>query len=80
MFQPVIFATMAMSAASFASAAPTRSIPLSCSSSACRRCSPDYGAGFELYGRLDDAAFRRVILLLLLVSGLTLVIPLSLFR
>lgn len=29
--------------------------------------------GFKLYGRLDDAAFRRLILLLLLLSGLALV-------
>ena len=32
--------------------------------------------GFKLYGRLDDVAFRKVILLLLLVSGLALVVPL----
>ena len=32
-------------------------------------------SGFKLYGRLDDAAFRKVILLLLLVSGLALVVP-----
>ena len=37
-------------------------------------------SGFKLYGRLDDAAFRRVILLLLLMSGLTLSVPLSLFQ
>ncbi len=28
--------------------------------------------GFKLYGKLDDAAFRKVILVLLLVSGLAL--------
>jgi uncharacterized membrane protein YfcA len=32
-------------------------------------------SGFKLYGRLDDAAFRKVILLLLLVSGLALIVP-----
>ena len=32
-------------------------------------------SGFKLYGRLDDAAFRKVILLLLLVSGLVLIVP-----
>lgn len=37
-------------------------------------------SGFKLYGKLDDAAFRKVILLLLLVSGLTLIVPLSIFR
>jgi uncharacterized membrane protein YfcA len=31
--------------------------------------------GFRLYGRLDDAAFRKVILLLLLIAGLGLVLP-----
>ena len=29
--------------------------------------------GFKLYGKLDDAAFRKVILVLLLVSGLALI-------
>jgi hypothetical protein len=33
-----------------------------------------------LYGRLNDAAFRKIILLLLLVSGLSLIVPMSLFR
>ena len=37
-------------------------------------------SGFRLYGKLDDAAFRKVLLLLLLVAGLTLAVPLSLFR
>jgi uncharacterized membrane protein YfcA len=32
-------------------------------------------SGFKLYGKLDDAAFRKVILLLLLVSGLGLMVP-----
>lgn len=36
-------------------------------------------SGFKLYGKLDDAAFRKVILWLLLVSGLALTVPLSLF-
>jgi uncharacterized membrane protein YfcA len=32
-------------------------------------------AGFKLYGKLDDAAFRKVILVLLLISGLGLILP-----
>jgi hypothetical protein len=32
-------------------------------------------SGFRLYGKLDDAAFRRIVLLLLLVSGLSLILP-----
>jgi uncharacterized membrane protein YfcA len=31
--------------------------------------------GVRLYGRLDDAAFRKAILILLLISGLSLVGP-----
>jgi hypothetical protein len=36
--------------------------------------------GLKLYGRLDEASFRRVVLLLLLVSGVTLIVPASIFR
>ena len=31
--------------------------------------------GFRLYGRLDDRAFRKLILILLLASGLSLIVP-----
>ena len=34
-------------------------------------------SGLRLYGRLDDAAFRKVILLLLLASGIVLIVPKS---
>ena len=34
-------------------------------------------AGFKLYGKLDDAAFRKLILVLLVLAGLGLVIPLG---
>ena len=33
------------------------------------------GVGFKLYGKLDDAAFRKVILVLLLLAGLGLIAP-----
>jgi uncharacterized membrane protein YfcA len=33
--------------------------------------------GFKLYGRLDDAGFRRIVLLLLLLSGLPLIFDLK---
>ncbi|HYS87799.1 MAG TPA: sulfite exporter TauE/SafE family protein [Bradyrhizobium sp.] len=36
--------------------------------------------GFKLYGKLGEAAFRKVILLFLLVSGLTLIVPASVFQ
>ena len=35
--------------------------------------------GLRLYGRFDDAGFRRIVLLLLLVSGISLIVPGSIF-
>lgn len=32
-------------------------------------------AGFKLYGKIDDEAFRKAVLVLLLLSGLSLVVP-----
>lgn len=37
-------------------------------------------SGFKLYGRLNDETFRKIILLLLLLSGLVLIVPFSWFR
>ena len=36
--------------------------------------------GMKLYGRLDEASFRKVVLILLLLSGIFLVVPASTFR
>jgi hypothetical protein len=36
--------------------------------------------GLKLYGHLDDASFRKVILVLLLLSGLVLIVPMQMFR
>jgi len=36
--------------------------------------------GMKLYGRLDEASFRKIVLLLLLLSGIFLVFPVSIFR
>jgi uncharacterized protein len=36
--------------------------------------------GLKLYGRLDEAGFRRVVLALLLLSGLALIAPLAVLR
>jgi len=79
-FQPVILAAQVMTAISlaFAGAYTTETIKLYL-----------YGVpalaagvwiGLKLYGKLDEAAFRQVILWLLLLSGLSLVVPMSIFR
>ena len=36
--------------------------------------------GLKLYGHLDDAAFRKVILWMLLLSGIVLIVPMEMFR
>ena len=36
--------------------------------------------GLKLYGRVDDTGFRRIVLLLLLASGISLIVPASIFR
>jgi uncharacterized membrane protein YfcA len=36
--------------------------------------------GMKLYGRLDEAGFRKVVLILLLLSGIFLVVPVSIAR
>ena len=76
-FQPVIFSTMSITAITYAiSGAYTLEV-----TKLFLLGLPALGAGLwigmKLYGHLNEAAFRRVILLLLLASGLTLVVPLS---
>ncbi|MFN3655994.1 MAG: sulfite exporter TauE/SafE family protein [Pseudolabrys sp.] len=75
-FQPVLFLTMTMTTATFAASGhlihaeilrlfvlglPALLVGL--------------WAGVTLYGKLDDAAFRKAILVLLLISGLSLALP-----
>jgi uncharacterized membrane protein YfcA len=36
--------------------------------------------GLKLYGKIDDAQFRKIVLVLLLVFGLSLIVPVSMFR
>ena len=79
-FQPVILATLLMSIVSLGVAGaitlPTvktfmLGVPLLFAGA---------WSGMKLYGKIDEAAFRKAILLLLLVSGVTLIVPLSIFR
>jgi hypothetical protein len=44
-------------------------------SSAFRHCWPGPWAGLKLYGHLDEASFRKIVLFLLLISGIALVVP-----
>lgn len=74
-FQPVMFATFVMSALSFAVAGAYTIEVMKLYALALPGMALGLWCGIKLYGKLDDAAFRRVILILLLASGLSLVVP-----
>jgi uncharacterized membrane protein YfcA len=79
-FQPVLLATILTSTASLsvAGAVTAETMKLYLLGLPCMLAGT--WVGLRLYGKLDDAKFRKIILLLLLVSGLSLVIPWSMFR
>jgi uncharacterized protein len=79
-FQPVMFFTFAMSAASFAVAGAFTFETMKLYVVALPVLIVGIWCGLRLYGKLDDAGFRKVVLLLLLAAGVSLVLPLSLFR
>jgi uncharacterized protein len=37
-------------------------------------------SGFKLYGKIDDEVFRKVVLVLLLLAGVSLIVPALIFR
>ena len=74
-FQPVIFATFLTTAISFAVARAFTVETLKLYAFALPVLMIGIWFGLRLYGKLDDATFRKVILWLLLVSGLALIVP-----
>jgi uncharacterized protein len=79
-FQPVILAAFAMSAISLSFAGAVTPELAKLYFYGLLPLAAGLWLGLRLYGHLDDAAFRKVILVLLLLSGLTLIIPWSLLR
>jgi uncharacterized protein len=74
-FQPVLFATFVTSAVTYAFAGAYTVETLKLYAFALPVLGAGIWCGFWLYGKLDDAAFRKIILLLLLVLGVTLIVP-----
>jgi len=74
-FQPVIFATFLMTAISLGFARTFTVETLKLYAFALPVLIVGIWFGLRLYGKLDDAAFRKIILLLLLVSGVALIVP-----
>jgi uncharacterized protein len=74
-FQPVMFATFGMSAVTLAFAGVYTLETMKLYLLALPALVVGVWCGIHLYGKLDDAGFRRVILILLLASGFSLVVP-----
>jgi uncharacterized protein len=79
-FQPVNLAAIVMSAASLGIAGAVTAETVKLYLLGLPVLLAGLWSGFKLYGKLDEAAFRKVILLLLLMSGLALIVPISIFR
>ncbi|HTS42120.1 MAG TPA: sulfite exporter TauE/SafE family protein [Xanthobacteraceae bacterium] len=79
-FQPVLFSTFVMTAVSLAVAGTFTAEAIKLYAFALPVLIVGLWCGIRLYGKLDDASFRKVILLLLLASGVSLVVPASIFR
>jgi len=74
-YQPVIFASFLMNAVAYLFAGLFTVETLKLYLYALPALIVGVWCGVRLYGRLDERSFRRVILLLLLASGLALVVP-----
>lgn len=79
-FQPVMVAASAMTAVSLSIAGAVTAETVELYLLGLPLLLVGLWSGLKLYGKLDEAAFRKVILLLLLVSGLALSVPASIFR
>jgi uncharacterized protein len=78
--QPVTFAVFVMSAISLSIAADVTAETVKLYLFGLPLVLAGTWTGLRLYGRFDDAGFRRIVLLLLLGSGISLVVPASIFR
>ncbi len=74
-FQPAMLATFLMGAIAFGVAGIYSVETMKLYALALPALIAGILCGIWLYGKLDDASFRRVILILLLASGLSLVLP-----
>lgn len=74
-FQPVNLAVIVMSAASLGFAGVVTAETVNLYLLGLPLMLAGLWSGFKLYGKLNEASFRKVILLLLLVSGLALIVP-----
>ena len=74
-FQPVLFAAFVIISISMAIAGGVTAEALRLYALGLPFLLAGLWAGFKLYGKIDDEAFRRAVLVLLLLSGLSLIVP-----
>jgi uncharacterized membrane protein YfcA len=79
-FQPVILAAFVMTAISLAFAGAITADLVKLYLYGLPLLVAGLWLGLKLYGHLDEAAFRTLILVLLMLSGLVLIVPWSLFQ
>jgi uncharacterized membrane protein YfcA len=79
-FQPVILAAFVMSAISLSIAGAVTAEMVKLFLLGLPMLVAGTWLGMSLYGHLDEAGFRKIILILLLLSGSFLVVPTSIFR
>jgi uncharacterized membrane protein YfcA len=79
-FQPVLFATFVTTAVSLSVAGVLTVETMKLYILALPALVVGIWCGIKLYGKLDDAAFRKVILFLLLAAGVSLIAPTLMFR
>ena len=79
-FQPVLMVVLAISAASLAVAGAMTAETVKLYLMGLPVLLAGTWLGFRLYGRLDEAAFRKLILVVLLLSGLSLLAPPDMLR
>lgn len=72
-FQPAAVAMLVMSALALGAAGPIEPGTVKLFAIGLPALLAGTWVGFKLYGRLDDTAFRRIVLILLLASGLPLI-------
>jgi uncharacterized membrane protein YfcA len=73
-FQPAAVALLAMSAVALAATGPISRHTIELFVIGLPALALGTWAGFALYGRLDEATFRKIVLMLLLASGLFLIV------
>jgi uncharacterized membrane protein YfcA len=79
-FQPVLFAAFVIILISMAIAGAVTAEALRLYAIGLPFLLTGLWAGFKLYGKIDDEAFRRAVLVLLLLSGLSLIVPVAILH